>query len=96
MSLDTRETNFFNLPEEHFTSQQIQNANKLHVSLQKSGLEGYYQSVLKCIIIKSHKDSSVLQEILNDGTKYVNWEPQVQDHRDYEGNAIVVLWNKKS
>jgi hypothetical protein len=91
MSLQTRETNLFKLPKKRFTLKQIQNADKLHASLKKAGLEGCYNPYVFGIIIKSRKDSSELLEILNDGTKYVDWELHVQDHRDYEGNAIVFL-----
>ena len=82
-------SNFFNLPDEF--SAQVQNADKLHASLQKAGLEGYFHAVLKCIIIVSNKYFKDLQEILDDGTEYSNWNPKAQQHRDNEGNAVVFL-----
>jgi hypothetical protein len=92
---DLNKSNLFGLPEKSFSPQQIENANKFHASLQKSGLEGYYHDILKCIIIKSHKMSSELQEIIdNDSeTTYVNWKPEVKSTRDYQGNALVYLNN---
>jgi hypothetical protein len=90
MSSEIPESNLFNLPKQ-FSSEQIQNANKFHASLQKAGLEGYYHGFLKCIIIKSNKSSLELQEIISDGTEYTNWKPEVQRLRDYEGNALVFL-----
>ena len=83
-------SNFFNLPDK-FNSTQIQNADKLHASLQKAGMEGYFHAVLGCIVIISEKPSRELQEILNDATEYSNWKPIVQETRDYEGNALVLL-----
>jgi hypothetical protein len=82
-------SNFLNLPDKF--SAQILNADKLHASLQKAGLEGYFHVRLQCIIIISKKRSTELQEILNDGTEYSNWKPKVEEHRDYEGHALIFL-----
>ena len=87
---EEQKSNFFNLPY-NFNSTQIQNADKLHASLQKAGIEGYFHTVLKCIIIISKKSSKELQAIIDDGTEYSNWKPEVQGHRDYEGNALVLI-----
>ena len=88
-NIDKESANYFYLPPKY--SKHIQNANKLHDSLEKAGLYGYFHNHMNCIVIVSEKTSQELQEILDDGTEYSNWTLTVQYQRDRNGNALVYL-----